>query len=197
MTVKATGTVTVGSVNARTAAPPNPFGVGTVTDKNGKKVKFPVKLVKGETLTVPVSVHPTGPGGVTGSLNFSTSASNFPVVSAALSVNGTKPGFYAKPGSLTFDPIPAGTSESQNLVITNGGTAPETVSSVTPPSSPFSATGLPSGGAVIQPGASVTATVSYAPSGATSDSSQLVINAGNSTTLPSTSPAPARLITAS
>jgi hypothetical protein len=183
VTVKATGTVTVGSVNARTAAPPNPFLTGTVTDKNGKKVKFPVKLVKGETLTVPVSVHPAGPGGVTGSLNFSTSASNFPVVSVALSVNGTKPGFYAKPGSLTFDPIPAGTSESQNLVITNGGTAAETVSSVTPPSSPFSATGLPSGGAVIQPGASVTATVSYTPSGATSDSSQLVIGAGDSTTL--------------
>jgi Abnormal spindle-like microcephaly-assoc'd, ASPM-SPD-2-Hydin len=181
VTVTATGTVTVGSVNARTAAPPNPFIIGTVTGKNGKKVKFPVKLVKGETLTVPVTVHPTSPGGVAGSVNFATSASNFPVVSVAVSVNGTKPGFYAKPGSLSFDPIPAGTSESQNLVITNGGTAPESVSSVTPPDAPFSVTGLPSG--TIAPGASTTAVVTYAPTGATTDSSQIVINAGDSTTL--------------
>jgi len=66
-------------------------------------------------------------------------------------------------------------------VITNGGTAPESVSSVTPPSAPFSVTGLPSG--TIAPGASVTAVVTYAPAGATTDSSQIVIDAGDSTTL--------------
>jgi Abnormal spindle-like microcephaly-assoc'd, ASPM-SPD-2-Hydin len=178
--VKATGAVTVGSVNARVATGPNPFLTGTVI-KGGKPVKFPVKLVKGDTMTVPVSVRPTAPGGVTGSVNFSTSAGNFPVVSVALSATGTKPGFYAKPGSLAFDPIPAGTSETQNLVITNGGTTSESVSSITQPSAPFSVTGLPSG--TIAPGASVTAMVTYAPAGATSDSSQIVIDAGDSTTL--------------
>lgn len=180
--VKATGAVTISAVNARSVGSPNPFITGTVT-RGGKKVRLPVRLVKGDTLTVPVSVKPTAPGGVTGSVNFSTSASNFPVISVALSATGTKPGFYAKPGSLSFDPIPAGTSETQNLVITNGGTAPESVSSLTPPSAPFTVTGLPGTGAVIQPGASVTATVKYAPTGVTTDSSQIEIDAGDSTTL--------------
>lgn len=178
--VKATGAVTIGSVNARVAIGSNPFITGTVI-KGGKPVKFPVKLVKGDTMTVPVSVKPTAPGGVTGSVNFATSASNFPVVSVALSATGTQAGFYAKPGSLTFDPIPAGTSQTQNLVITNGGTTSETVSNVTPPSAPFSVTGLPSG--TIAPGASVTAMVTYAPTGATNDSSQIVIDAADATTL--------------
>lgn len=183
VTVKATGPVTVSGVHARATAAPNPFAAGTVTGKNGKKVKLPVKLAKGDTLTVPVTVKPTAPGGVTGSVNFSTSAGNFPVVPVALSADGTKPGFYAKPGSLSFDPIPAGTSESENLVITNGGTTAETVSSVIPPSAPFSVTGLPNGS--VAAGMSVTATVTYAPAGpgATSDSSQLEIDAGDSTTL--------------
>src|SRR5712691_739700 len=179
--VQAASNVTVSGVQTGTASPPNPFIIGTVTDKNGQDVTFPVTLAKGDTLTVPVSVQPTAPGGVTGSVNFSTSAANFPVVSVALSATGTKPGFYAKPGSLSFDPIPAGISESETLVITNGGTTPETVSAVTPPSAPFSVTGLPSG--TVAPGASVTAMVTYAPAGATSDSSQIVINAGDSTTL--------------
>ncbi|HXS65202.1 MAG TPA: choice-of-anchor D domain-containing protein [Streptosporangiaceae bacterium] len=180
--VKATGAVTVRSVNARVGTGQNPFITGTVT-KGGKSVKFPVKLAKGDTLTVPVSVKPTAPGGATGSVNFATSAANFPVVSVALSATGTKPGFYAKPGSLAFDPIPAGTSESDNVVIINGGAAAETVSSVTPPGAPFTVTGLPGNGDVIQPGASVTATVKYAPTGVSTDSSQIEIDAGDSTAL--------------
>ncbi len=90
--------MTVSGVHARSVTAPNPFITGTVI-KGGKQVKFPVKLAKGDTLTVPVSVKPTAPGGATGSVNFSTSAANFPVVSVSLSATGTKPGFYAKPGS--------------------------------------------------------------------------------------------------
>ncbi|HET7018183.1 MAG TPA: choice-of-anchor D domain-containing protein [Streptosporangiaceae bacterium] len=181
VTVHATRKVTVSGVQAGTASPPNPFITGPVTDKNGKTVTFPVTLAKGDKLSVPVSVDPTAPGGVTGSVSFSTSAANFPVVSVALSATGTKPGFYATPASLSFEPIPAGTSESQDLVITNGGTTFESISSVTPPGAPFMVIGLPRD--PVPPGESVTLTVTYAPAAASADSSQLVIDAGDGTTL--------------
>jgi hypothetical protein len=67
------------------------------------------------------------------------------------------------------------------LEATNGGTAPETVSDITQPGAPFSVTGLPSG--TVAAGKPITATVTYAPTDATSDSSQIEIQAGDSTTL--------------
>ena len=179
--ITATGPLTVSGVHARAAGSTNPFSIGTVTGKNGNKTKFPVNLTKGSTLIVPVTVKPTAPGGVTGSVNFATSAANFPVVSVGLSADGTKPGLYARPAPLAFDPIPAGLSESQSLVITNGGTASQKITAVTRPSAPFTVTGLPSGR--IPAGMSVTATVTFAPTHAAADSSKIVIKAGNGTTL--------------
>ncbi|HEX9066511.1 MAG TPA: choice-of-anchor D domain-containing protein [Streptosporangiaceae bacterium] len=181
VTVTATTTVTVSGVSASAASGPGSFAAGPVTDGSGHAVSLPVTLSPGDQLTVPVTFSPSGPGGVTGALSFSTDSANFPAVSVSLSGTGVQPGFYAKPGSLSFGEVPDGTSTSASLVITNGGTTSETVSSVTAPGAPFSVTGLPSG--TIAPGASVTATVTYQPTAVQDDSAQLVIDAGDGTSL--------------
>lgn len=181
VTVAATTTIKVTTIQATSVGGPDPFTTGAPTDKNGIKVTLPVTLRKGDTLTIPVSVDPIGPGGVTGSVDFASDSANFPVVSVPLAATGTKPGFYARPAALAFHTIPVGTSVTADLVITNGGAKPETVSSVTPPSSPFTVSGLPSG--TVAAGRSVTATVTYQPTAVTSDSSAIVINAGDGTSL--------------
>lgn len=181
ITVTATTTVTVTGISATSAAKPDPFAPGSPTDGHGNPVTLPVTLNAGDQLTVPVTITPSAPGGATGALTFATNSTNFPAVSVSLSGTGVQAGFYAKPASLSFGSVPDGTSASASVVITNGGAADETVSSVTPPGGPFTVTGLPSG--TVPAGASVTATVTYQPTAVQSDSSQLVIDAGDGTSL--------------
>jgi Bacterial lectin/Abnormal spindle-like microcephaly-assoc'd, ASPM-SPD-2-Hydin/PQQ-like domain len=180
-TVTATTGVTVSGVTTSAASAQNPFAVGAPIQLNGATVALPQTLKTGDKLAIPVSFTPGAPGGVTGSLVLATDAPNFPEVSVGLSGDGTRPGFYASPAALDFGTVPTGTSLSLNVDITNGGTAGETVSSVSPPSGPFTVTGLPSGS--VSPGGSVTATVTYKPAAAGSDSSSFTINAGDGTSL--------------
>jgi hypothetical protein len=76
-----------------------------------------------------------------------------------------------------------------------------TVTSVTPPTGPYTAQNLPKVGTVIKPGGSVTVQVTYAPNHVTTSSSSLAITASNGTsaavTLTGTSLAPVTKFTAS
>ncbi|MHB1431345.1 MAG: choice-of-anchor D domain-containing protein, partial [Streptosporangiaceae bacterium] len=181
VTVGATQTVTINSISTTSGTSANPFTAGTPVDSSGNPVTLPVTLQPGDTLSVPVTMTPTSPGGATAALDFATSATNFPTISVGLSGTGTKPGFYAQPGSLSLGSLPVGTSTAASVVITNGGTTSETVSSVTQPGGPFTVTGLPSG--TIPAGASVTATVTYQPTTVGTDSGQIVIKSGDGTSL--------------
>ena len=66
------------------------------------------------------------------------------------------------PTSVAFGNVTTNTSASQSVVLTNNGTATETVSAVTAPTGGFSAT-LPSVGTAVAVGASVTVPVSFSP----------------------------------
>jgi hypothetical protein len=180
VTVRAVTTLTVTKISATSATTPNPFSPGQPTGGSGA-ITLPVTLSQGETLTVPVTLDPASPGGVTGALDFSTSSANFPVVSVALSGTGTRPGFYASPAGLDFAAVPVGTTTATALVVTNGGTATETVSSITEPKAPFTVSGLPSG--AVPAGKSVTAMVTFRPTRAGRNSSTLVIRARDGTSL--------------
>ena len=180
VTVSASTSVTVNSVTATSATGPDPFSTGSVTI-NGNPATLPAALNPGDTMTVPVTFAPSGPGGATGSLAFATDSANFPTVNVSLSGDGTQPGLYATPGSVSLGTVTDGSSRSATVDITNGGTTSETVSSVTSPSAPFSAIGLPSG--TISPGASVPVTVTYQPTAAQSDSSSFTINDTDGTSL--------------
>lgn len=163
VTVKATATVTVTGVSASSLSAPDPFTPGQ-PNESGSPVNWPVTLSAGHTLTVPVTFAPSGPGGATGSLAFATNTQNFTSVTISLSGNGTKPGFYASPTALAFGTVPDGTSNQLQTVITNGGTAAETVTATTVPGGPFSVTGLPAKGTSVPAGGSRTLTVIYKPS---------------------------------
>jgi hypothetical protein len=178
--VTASTSVTVNSVTATSTSGADPFGTGPVT-VNGHAATLPATLGRGDTMTVPVSFAPSSPGGATGSLAFATNSANFPTVNVSLSGDGTQTGLYATPGSLSFGTVTDGTSLSATVGITNGGTTSETVSSVTPPSAPFSAAGLPS--APIAPGASIQVTVTYRPTAAQNDSSSFTINDSDGTSV--------------
>jgi hypothetical protein len=96
-------------------------------------------------------------------------------VSFTATGNGTKPGLGSNPPNATFNDQPVGLTSTQNLQVTNTGTTTETISAVTAPAAPFTATGLPAAGAQIAPGGSFIASVTYAPTATGADSSSISV----------------------
>jgi outer membrane protein assembly factor BamB len=179
---------TAGTSNGGTTSP---FTAGQVTLTHAGSTtsvsSYPVPLVKGDKLTTQVTFAPTSAGGNTGTLSFPTSSATFPVVSVPLTGEATQTGLSAQPGTVQFMgapdqgviPVAVGITVPLTVNITNYGTTTQTVTSVTPPSGPFSAANLPTVGQQIKPGSSVTVQVHFAPTTAGPASSTLTI-AGSS-----------------
>jgi outer membrane protein assembly factor BamB len=207
--VTVTGVSTSTSASNSTTAV-NEFTVGQVTRTSGHQrtpvpVSFPVTLVKGDKLHASVTFAPSAPGGAAGSLSFTTTSAATPSVVVPLTGSGTQTGLVAQPGTVTFPlapdqgeiDVPVGITVPEVLTITNYGTKMQTVASVTPPSSPFSATGLPAVGTQIKPGESIAVQVTYAPTAAgpasgsftitDADSSSVTVNLSGSGAPPVTS----------
>jgi hypothetical protein len=180
--LKATAPVTINSTTLTSMDSTGPFTLGAPAS-GGKPVTLPVTLTAGQDLTVPVTFKPTAPGGVTGSLSFATDSANFPTISVSLTGVGTQAGFYATPRSLSFGQVPDGTSLPVNVTITNGGTGAETLQSVTPPTGPYTVTGLPAPGSSLAAGQSVVATVTYRPTAAGPDPGSFTLTAADHTSL--------------
>jgi Abnormal spindle-like microcephaly-assoc'd, ASPM-SPD-2-Hydin/PQQ-like domain len=203
VSVTAAKTVTVTGVAATTGAsnsltPANQFTVGQVTEATKGSstqvpVTFPVTLAKGDKLNATVTFAPAAPGGADGTLSFTTRSVTFPAVTVPLAGDGTQPGLDAQPSAVTFPlapdqgvvDVPVGTAVPQVVDITNYGTTTDTVTSVTPPSGPFTAAGLPSVGTQIMPGRSIPVQVTFAPSAAGPASASFTIagTSGPSTTV--------------
>ena len=183
VTVTASSELTVTGISAATTATSaatsaNQFGLGKVTltprgSSSTGEVSFPVTLHKGDRLTVPVMFSPTVPGGTTGSVFFATRSPASPPVAVPLTAAGTTKGLYASTTALQFtlvtdtgafaSNVPVGVVVPREVNIINGSVHPETVTSVRPPSAPYSATGLPDTGTVLQPGQSIAVQVRFAP----------------------------------
>jgi hypothetical protein len=173
-TITATRTVTVSAVSAAA-----PFAAGTPTPS------LPVTLTAGQTLSVPVTFAPTTWGAVTADL---TVTSNLGTFEFGLNGTGTQPGLGATPTSLAWGTMAVGGSETLTVGVTNTGTSTETFTGVTGPSAPFTASGLPSVGDTLAPGASTTISATYAPTAVSaSDSSSIVLTSDQgSLTIPLT-----------
>jgi hypothetical protein len=114
-------------------------------------------------------------------------------VDVPLSGDGTQTGLYAGPGSQSFvitngttaSNVPVGVSVPETVEITNGGTSTQTVTSVTPPSGEFTASGPPASGTKIAPGQSVSIQVTFAPqrAGAATGSLKVTGDSGTSATV--------------
>jgi hypothetical protein len=180
VSVTARGSVTFTGVTVTTGAsdtpvPTNEFRVGQVTEtKPGRPpvpVTFPVTLSSGDKLTAPVTFRPAAPGTADGTLSFTTRSAISPRVDVPLNGDGTQEGLIPQASVVSMllpldtgpADVPVGVTETQVVVITNFGTTTQTVTSVTRPSPPFSATGLPAVGSKIRPGRSISVPVSYAP----------------------------------
>ncbi|MFF0750758.1 choice-of-anchor D domain-containing protein [Streptomyces sp. NPDC004267] len=166
-TVTATRDVTVNSVST-------PSGSAFSASPSG----LPRTLHAGDTYSVPVSFSPTTPGADSSVL---TLATNLGESAVGLTGYGTRPGLYASPASLDFGTVATGTSKSLGVTLTNTGTASETVSATVPPGAPFSATGLPANGTVVQPQQSVSVQVTYAPTANADDTGSLSVTGQNGT----------------
>jgi len=173
--VTVTGTTTTtGATNA--TAPTTEFTIGQATEtKKGSStpvpVTLPVTLAGGDKLTVQTSFTPTVPGGSSGTLSLSTTSSTAPTVAVPLTAEGTKEGIYAQPATQTFPlapdqgitPVPVGLEKPETVTISNLGTVTQTITSVSPPSTPFSASNLPAVGTKLNPGASITVQAAFTP----------------------------------
>jgi hypothetical protein len=195
-TVTATTKITVSGVSASATTGADSFRMGQVTETvngNGNQVPvtFPAKLSPGDSLNVPVAFAPAVPGGSVGTLSFATDSVAFPSVNVPLAGQGTQTGLYPSTSALAFHlvlndgtaitDVPVGTAVPLTVDITNGGTSPETVNSVTPPAAPFTAHGLPAPGTVINPGESLTVQANFAPQRAGPATGSLTIADGDGT----------------
>jgi hypothetical protein len=184
VTTTATQATTVTGVSAATGAsnattPTGQFSVTKVTvTKKGKAtpvtVTLPVKLAKGDKLNATVKFIPAAPGDTDGTLVVTSKSAAQPVVRIPLSAGGTQTALYAKPSSEAFPlapdqgvtDVPVGTSVPGTVVVSNFGTSPYTITSVTPPSGAFSFTPggvTPYAGQKLMPGQSISVAVSYSP----------------------------------
>ncbi|MER6983630.1 choice-of-anchor D domain-containing protein, partial [Streptomyces carpinensis] len=142
---------------------------------------LPPTVPAGGQLSIPVSFKPTAVLGASGTLTVATDAGTF-----ALSLHGvgTKPGLAAFPGTVSFDNQPTGTTATANVQLTNTGTEPEVITSVTAPEGPFTAANLPSADpakpTVIPAQSSIVLQARYAPTatGRTSSSIALTSTSG-------------------
>lgn len=194
VTVTARSAVTVTGVTAASTAagasgPASQFSVGQVTETGpgggaGTPVSFPVTLHPGDRLAAPVRFHPAAPGGAAGSVSFATSPGAAPV-RVPVTGDGTTGGLYLTPSPEQFalvtdtgafaSNVPAGVLVPREIDLVNGSTQAETVRSVQAPRPPYSATGLPAPGTVLQPGQSVPIQVVFGPARPGSDPGTIAV----------------------
>src|SRR5215831_2383676 len=178
-------TASTGASNA--VASGNQFTVGQLTETPAggtatHPVTLPVTLPAGAKLHAQVRFTPAAPGTADGTVSFTTASGRVrrvPVVGS-----GAKTGLYANPpGPVTFPfaidqgliDVPVGVSVQQLVDVINGGSATDTVRSVSLPDGPFTAANVPSPGQKIGPGQALVVQVTYAPQHPGADSSSLTI----------------------
>ena len=86
-------------------------------------------------------------------------------VSTSLSGIGRDPNAVLtnSPRTVSFGGTSVGQTLAGTATFSNVGGAPLTITAVTPPAPPFSVTGLPVAGSVLNPGESVTVTLGFSP----------------------------------
>ncbi|MBI1376571.1 MAG: choice-of-anchor D domain-containing protein [Frankiales bacterium] len=162
-----------------------PFTSGTPS-VNGTAKALPLQLHDGDTVTVPVTFHPTTTGAAAGILTASTSSPAYRI-GADLSGTGVESAarLTITPGTLDLGTLAVKSAPAANTVtLTNAGQTSLTFGSVSGPNPPFSVTGAPPNGSTLAGGQSVSVTVSFAPPkdpGTFADSITFHSDAGNVT----------------
>ncbi len=137
----------------------------------------------GASVTFAATFAPTTAGNVTGSISIASNAPNSPAT-ITLSGAGAQGQLSANPSTASFGTVSTGSSNSQTITLTNGGSAAVSVSQANVSGAGFSISGMTGLPITINPGASKTFNVVFAPtaSGSATGTVQLVSNAPNSPT---------------
>ena len=140
--------------------------------------EVPFVVASGTSFSVPVVFRPTTEGAIVGTLRITTDEGSFAIPLTGVGQSAV-PMLMMSPSVLVFAPVVMGNLSTETVTITNVSDAPMTLTGVTSPASPFSLSGLPATGTVLDAGASFTATVAYAPTAAGTSSGYLSIAAGD------------------
>lgn len=150
------------------------FGISGIT--------LPYALQAGASTTFTAEFTPTASGNATGSISISaTSGNSDPTVTVPLSGTGTEARISLNPSSVGFGTVTVGQTNSQPVIVSNGGNEALTVSSYSVTGTGFSVTGLTTP-FTVQPGQSASFNVAFGPTaaGAVTGSISLSSNAPNS-----------------
>jgi outer membrane protein assembly factor BamB len=138
----------------------------------------PVAVAAGASVSIPVIFRPTTEGPIVGTLRITTDGGSFAIPLSGVGQSAV-PMLTMTPSVLTFAPVVMGNVSTATVTITNVSDASMTLTGVTPPAAPFSLSGLPAPGAILDAGESFTATIVYAPTMVGTSTGYLSVVAGN------------------
>ncbi len=189
-TTLAFGTVTVGTPTTQTLTISNsgtgPLSVTGITSSNAAFTATPTTgtVAPGASLTVTVTFDPTAAGAATGTLTIASDDAANPAVTVALTGNGVlapAPIIAVAPATLDLGSAATGVTTTATFTISNTGNAPLDLTGITSSNAVF--TVAPATGTVA-PGASLTVTVTFAPTAVGAQTGTLTI-ASNDPATPS------------
>jgi hypothetical protein len=130
-------------------------------------------LAAGQSITIPVTFTPHTAGSVVADITVMSTAGTRTL---ALTGYGTAPGLLLSAAPVAFGQIDTGAGgKTLPFTVTNSWDHPETITAVSSPTAPFTVTGLPKVGTVLQPQQALTASVTYDPTTAGTDSQSVTI----------------------
>jgi hypothetical protein len=153
LTLTANNALTIQSI----ASSSSQFTIGTPSQT------LPAVLESGDTITVPVNFQPSTTGLIAGEVNVTLGDGS--VASFSLSGTGQSPQaqLYTGQDLISLGGTTIGGELTGTATFSNVGDGPLTIQGVSGLSAPFSATGLPSVGATLDPGDSFTVTLDFDP----------------------------------
>ncbi|HVU51943.1 MAG TPA: choice-of-anchor D domain-containing protein, partial [Polyangia bacterium] len=138
----------------------------------------PFAVAAGASFAIPVVFRPTTEGAIVGTLHITTDGGSFAIPLSGVGQSAV-PMVTMTPPVLTFSPVVMGNVSTETVTITNVSSAPVTLTAITPPAAPFSLSGLPDVGAVLDAGESFIATIAYAPTTIGTSSGYFSVAAGD------------------
>ncbi len=131
---------------------------------------LPLTLAPGASATFTIAFSPAQPGRASGRLriggdSFDISAVGLGATLAYSYAIGSAVNTVQPNGTVVFTPVAVGRTSRVEFIVTNTGTAPAVISSITLGATgiPFSLTGVPALPATVEPGGSLRFTVEFAP----------------------------------
>jgi outer membrane protein assembly factor BamB len=123
------------------------------------------EIAPGQTLTANVAFESSTPGSFIEHLELTTAQGGTIKVALSATAEAPHPALTPSSGSLELGSTTVGHSLAGQVTFTNTGNTLLQVQATHPPSAPFTATGMPEKGMLIEPGQAVTVDVAFEPSG--------------------------------